>query len=102
MEAFHHAQRGGGHKVQPLCFIVLRPPQKKKKSGRISFLSQGQSSWVRLFICGCRDGECEHLMTELGGSCLVSSPRGLSSRLTHAAAMLTERVTGKVGESVEG
>lgn len=35
---------------------------------------------------------------ELGGLCL-RSPQGLSSRLTHAAAMLNECVTGKVGES---
>lgn len=99
MEAFHHGW--GGIKVQPCCFIVLLA--KKKKGVKSHFFpkdSRPRAPIVHLWRQ--KWGMWTFNDPELGGSCLVRSPRGLSSRLTHAAAMLTQRVTAKVGESVKG
>lgn len=102
MEAFHHGRWGGGHKGPAL--LLHRSPGKKKKKGGEShfFLKDSRPRSPIVHLWRQKWGMWTFNDPELGGSCLVRSPRGRSSRLTHAAAMLTERVTAKVGESVKG
>lgn len=93
---------GGGIKVQPCCFIVLLAKKKKKGGESHFFLKDSRPRSPIVHLWRQKWGMWTFNDPELGGSCLVRSPRGRSSRLTHAAAMLTERVTAKVGESVKG